>query len=38
LIDKAGLLDAKIYVQVTRGAAPVRDHAFPAQISPTVFL
>jgi D-alanine transaminase len=38
LIDKAGLLDAKIYVQVTRGAAAVRDHAFPAQISPTVFL
>ena len=31
-------MDAKIYVQVTRGAAPVRDHAFPAQISPTVFL
>jgi D-alanine transaminase len=38
LIDKAGLLDAKIYVQVTRGATPVRDHAFPTQISPTVFL
>jgi D-alanine transaminase len=38
LIDQAGLLDAKIYVQVTRGAAPVRDHAFPDQISPTVFL
>jgi len=38
LIDKAGLLDAKIYVQVTRGAAPVRDHAFPEQTSPTVFL
>ena len=38
LIEKAGLSDAKIYVQVTRGAAPVRDHAFPAQISPTVFL
>ena len=38
LIEKAGLSDAKIYVQVTRGASPVRDHAFPAQISPTIFL
>ena len=37
LIKKAGLSDAKIYIQVTRGAAPVRDHAFPAQISPTNF-
>jgi D-alanine transaminase len=38
LIEKAGLSDAKIYVQVTRGAASVRDHAFPTQISPTIFL
>ena len=38
LSKKTGLLNAKIYVQVTRGASPVRDHAFPSQISPTVFL
>jgi len=38
LTEKAGLLDAKIYIQVTRGAASVRDHAFPSKISPTVFL
>ena len=38
LTEKAGLLDAKIYVQVTRGAASARDHAFPSKISPTVFL
>ena len=38
LTKKTGLLNAKIYVQVTRGASPVRDHAFPSQISPTVFL
>ncbi len=34
----SGLKDAKLYVQVTRGAAPVRDHAFPTNIQPTVFL
>ena len=38
LTKKTGLLNAKIYVQVTRGASPFRDHAFPTQISPTVFL
>ena len=38
LTKKSGLLDAKIYIQVTRGAASARDHAFPSKISPTVFL
>ena len=38
LVTKSDLLDAKIYVQITRGAAPVRDHAFPQTVSPTVFL
>ena len=38
LTEKAGLLDSKIYIQVTRGAASARDHAFPSKISPTVFL
>ena len=29
--------DQYIYLQITRGVAPKRDHAFPEQISPTVF-
>jgi len=29
--------DQAVYLQVTRGAAPKRDHAFPADIRPTVF-
>lgn len=28
--------DQSLYLQVTRGAAPVRHHAFPAEIKPTV--
>ena len=38
LTEKAGLLDAKIYVQITRGVVSARDHAFPSKISPTIFL
>lgn len=38
LIEKANLESAKIYVQVTRGVAAVRDHAFPVDVAPTVFL
>lgn len=30
--------DQSIYIQVTRGVAPVRNHAFPAGVSPTVFI
>lgn len=30
--------DQYIYLQVTRGYAPKRDHAFPEQITPTVFV
>lgn len=33
-----GREDQYIYLQVTRGAAPKRDHAIPAEISPTVFV
>ena len=29
--------DQSIYLQVTRGSAPKRDHAFPETVSPTVF-
>ncbi|MGR9116763.1 MAG: D-amino acid aminotransferase [Gammaproteobacteria bacterium] len=30
-------LDQYIYLQITRGVAPKRDHAFPEQTQPTVF-
>ena len=30
--------DQSIYLQVTRGVAEKRDHAFPAQITPTIFV
>lgn len=29
--------DQYIYLQITRGAAPKRDHAFPERVEPTVF-
>lgn len=34
----SGPEDQSIYLQVTRGYAPKRDHAFPAVIKPTVFV
>jgi D-alanine transaminase len=30
-------VDQSVYLQITRGAAPKRDHAFPAHVVPTVF-
>lgn len=30
--------DQSFYLQITRGAAPKRDHAFPEQVQPTVFV
>lgn len=36
LLEKGGKDDQSIYLQVTRGVAP-RDHAFPPNITPTVF-
>ena len=36
LIQRSGLSDCMVYMQVTRGVAR-RDHAFPAGVSPTVF-
>jgi len=37
--DRAGAdNDQSIYLQVTRGTAPKRDHSFPAQITPTVYV
>jgi len=29
--------DQSVYLQITRGAAPKRDHAFPENVAPTVF-
>ncbi len=36
LIDKSGLQQLSVYIQISRGVAP-RDHAFPVGTSPTVF-
>lgn len=36
LVDIQGGGDLSIYLEITRGPAP-RDHAFPAQVTPTVF-
>lgn len=38
LLAASALTSAKIYLQVTRGAASERDHRFPAQITPTIFV
>ena len=37
LIEDLGAVDQALYLQVTRGVAPKRDHAFPANATPTVF-
>jgi len=36
LIDKSGLQQLSVYIQISRGVAP-RDHAFPVNVIPTVF-
>src|ERR1700759_1520981 len=36
--SNAGAGDALVYIQVTRGVAKRRGHAFPAGITPTVFV
>jgi D-alanine transaminase len=36
--ENAGAGDALVYIQVTRGVAKRRGHAFPAGITPTVFV
>lgn len=36
-IDEAGFAEAKVYIQITRGAAP-RDHAFPVNVPTTVVM
>lgn len=37
LIERNDSGDRSVYLQVTRGPAPKRDHAFPAVVTPTVF-
>lgn len=37
LVDRNEGDDQAVYLQVTRGVAPGRDHAFPAGVTPTVF-
>jgi D-alanine transaminase len=36
-LSRSGYQEAKVYIQITRGAAP-RDHAFPSGIPPTVVM
>jgi D-alanine transaminase len=38
MIERAPWEDMGLYLQITRGAGPGRDHAFPPQAQPTVFL
>jgi D-alanine transaminase len=38
LIEKNEGEDKSVYLQLSRGVAPVRDHLFPAQTKPTVFI
>ncbi|MCX4188782.1 D-amino-acid transaminase [Methylophaga sp. OBS3] len=38
LVDKNGGGDQSVYLQVTRGSAPQRDHIFPATVIPGVFM
>ena len=37
LVSRNGGSDQAVYLQVTRGVAPTRDHAFPADTRPTLF-
>jgi len=34
-VRRAAYPEAKIYIQLSRGAAP-RDHVYPAQVAPTL--
>ena len=36
-LERSGLRDAMVYVQITRGAAP-RNHVFPKDVTPTVVM
>jgi D-alanine transaminase len=36
LLQRSGYADARIYIQVTRGAAPRRQHLFPRDVEPSL--
>lgn len=38
IIDASSSADQQVYLQVTRGAAPLRNHAFPADTTPTALV
>ncbi len=38
LLEQYPQQDQSVYLQVTRGIAPARDHVFPQQATPTVFI
>ena len=38
LIARNNLVDGMVYLQVTRGSAPVRDFAFPKEVKPTLVM
>jgi D-alanine transaminase len=38
VVERNGGGDRSVYLQVTRGVAATRDHAFPADVRPTVFI
>jgi D-alanine transaminase len=38
VVERNGGGDCSVYLQVTRGVAAKRDHAFPAGVTPTVFM
>jgi D-alanine transaminase len=38
LIARNGLVNGMVYLQVTRGSAPVRDFAFPKEVKPTLVM
>jgi D-alanine transaminase len=38
LAEREGADDQALYLQVTRGVAPTRDHVMPADIEPTIFI
>lgn len=38
VVERNGGGDCSVYLQVTRGVAPKRDHAFPTDVAPTVFM
>jgi len=38
LLERSGYANARVYIQVTRGASPHRQHAFPRRVEPTLVL